>query len=210
MKHLQYISIFLPFLCMISGCGKPGKLQVATHIKGTAAETVAMDISNYLNDMGWDIEVLSGADYNSEKNLELIEAGKVELAFISNNLDIKNPARGINTILPLYPIIVYILHKSTGSEDLEDLLRGKKIGLIQDQYQFFESMFNYFGVPSDSLDIVNVPAFDNVEDLLTFINDSSIEVLFSFAIPNSQHIRKMLSSNEWQLFSLDDIQYAGR
>ncbi len=210
MKHLKHITIFLLVLLMVSACGKPGKLRIATHIKGTAAETVAMDISDYLNDVGWDIEVLSGADYNSEKNLELIESGEVELAFISNNLDIQSPAQGINTILPLYPLIVYILHKTTGCEDLEHLLRGNKIGLVQDQYQFFESMFNYFGVPANTLDIVNVPTFDNVEDLLTFINDSSLDVLFSFSIPNSQHIRNMLSSNGWQLFSLDDIQFAGK
>ena len=86
----------------------------------------------------------------------------------------------------------------------------KKSGLMKDEHLFFESMFNYFGIAANTLDIVNVPGFDDVEDLLTFINDSSMDVFFSFAIPNSQHIRTMLSSNEWKLFSLDDIEYAGK
>ena len=128
MKHFKAPSMFLLLLCMVSACDKPGKLQVATHIKGTAVETVAVDLSNYLNDAGWDIEVLSGVDYGPEKNLKLVESGKVELAFISNNLDTKGPIQDINTILPFYPLIVYILHRTTESNDLEQLLRGKKIG----------------------------------------------------------------------------------
>jgi TRAP-type uncharacterized transport system substrate-binding protein len=195
----------------LSSCDKPGKIQLATHLKGTAIESVAIDMSDYLNGEGWEIEVLAGADYGSEKNVSLVESQRVELAFLMNSLEIKDKVTDIHTVLPFYPLIVYILHRSSNDiTDLEVLLRGKKIGMIKDQSAFFNSLLEYFGVPVASNEINMVPGFDNADDLVTYVNNSSMDVFLLFAIPNSPHVRRLLSSSDWQLFSLDDIDYAGK
>ena len=200
--------VFLVF--GFSGCQESKKLKLAITMEGTAAAKVGRDLAAYLNDKGWDIEVVDDKDYYGSKALEALVDGNIDLAFMQNDQAHNRESNDIRTVIPLYPNINYIFYRNhLNPTDLTDLLTNGRVLVGRDDEFFYKSLFEYYGVDINSIDLTLIDIVDSVEDFIELVNSGNYDVLCVFAAIHNPYVKVMLENN-WEILSLGDINYSNR
>ena len=93
--------LFSSILIAFTSCHQSKKIKIATSLKGSAAEKVGLEISSYLNNNGWEVEIISGGDFSGSKNITALQKDLVDFAFVSNDVAFSKDSKGIQTVMQL-------------------------------------------------------------------------------------------------------------
>jgi len=207
---MRLIAILLLAMTVLSSCQHSKKLRLAIPVQGSAAEKVGLELANYLNTVGWEIELVKGKEYFGSKSMGALITGDIDLAFMQNDQAHTRESNDIRTVLPLYPNINYIFYRShLDPQNLSDLLTNNTVLLSSDDEVFYTSLFDYYGVDLDSVHLKIIEIGDTVDELIELVNDEENEVFCVFAAIHNPHVKQMLE-NDWEIFSLGDINYSNK
>jgi len=206
MHRTAYYIIILAL--MLAGCNSKRKITLSTNLNGSVwhrnGELIAETMAKY----DWQINVLYGPEYATEKARELVENREVDFAIIPNNRVLSQG--NIRAVAPLNQEAMLILYRDDGVEykSLKKLVKGKTLlmpvqgsgtaGLI-------DEVFSTLEIGSDDYSIYNLD-LQNLE----FISGAwkkeldSIEVLITFSQLNNPLIKEIINSG-WNLFKLGDF-----
>jgi len=208
MRYLGITCILI--LSALIGCQPSKKLKLATSIEGTAALKAGQDLANYLNSIGWEIEVIKGPEVYGSQNINSIINHEVDLAFIQNDQAHTIESREVRAVLPFYPNINYIFYRNhLNPINLEDLITNNSVLISKDDETFYKSLFSYYGIDLDSISFNLIEFAESVDEFLSMINNGSDNVVCIFAAIQNPHVKK-LEENSWEIFSLGDITYSNR
>lgn len=204
------VLLFSAILIVFSSCHQSKKIKIATSLKGSAAEKVGIEIANYLNDNGWEVEIISGGDYYGSKNIHALQEDLVDFAFVPNDVAFSKNSKSIQTVMPLYPDLSYIFYRNNlEPKNLEDLIENNSILMGDDDEKFFLSLFDYYGLNANNLKINKLNFGHSVEEVLQEINNGKSNVICIFAAIQNPHVKKLID-NGWEIFSLGDINFSNR
>ncbi len=205
------IVLFLVVFIVFSGCQQSKKIRIATSLKGSSTEKVGNEIAEYLNEIGWEVEIYSGEEYFGSKNIKAIENNVVDCAFISNDLPHDKNTLDIQTVMPLFPNLCYIFYRDhLTPKNFEELITNNSLMMASDENgNFFISLFEYYGINTDSLNIEQLNIDHSVEDVMQEIYSSKSNVICLFAAIHNPHVKKLIE-NGWEIFSLGDISFSNR
>jgi TRAP-type uncharacterized transport system substrate-binding protein len=212
MVKCNFYSIALTLLLAFSliGCQESKKLKLAIPFEGSASAKVGHELAEYLNSVGWEIELVENKEYYGSNALNAIVDKKIDLAFIQNDQAHNRESNDIRTIIPLYPNINYIFYRNhLNPANFNDLLTHNPVLLSHDDEVFYKSLFDYYGVDVDSIDLTLFETIDSAEDFIERVNSGNYDVLCVFAAIHNPYVKIMLERN-WEIFSLGDINYSNR
>ncbi|MCK5467468.1 MAG: hypothetical protein KAI99_03135 [Cyclobacteriaceae bacterium] len=202
--------LFSAILIVFSSCHQSKKITIATSLKGSAAEKVGVEIANYLNNNGWEVETISGGDYYGSKNIKVLQEDLADFAFVSNDVAFSKDSKGIQTVMPLYPDLSYIFYRNNlEPKSLEDLIENNSLLISTDDENFFLRLFDYYGLNTNNLKINKLNLGHSVEEVLQEINNGKNNVICIFAAIQNPHIKDLID-NGWEIFSLGDINFSNR
>lgn len=207
---MRSISIALFSLLFFISCQSSKKLRLAIPVEGSAIEKVGLELASYLNSVGWEIELVRGSEYFGSKAMSAIIDGDIDLAFIQNDQAHTRESNDIRTVLPLYPTISYIFYRNRlKPKSLADLLINNTVVLTYNDEVFYKSLFEYYGVDMDSVNLKFTEIGNSVNEFINVVNHPENDVICVFAAIHSPHIKSMLENN-WEIFSLGDINYSNK
>lgn len=191
-------------------CHPSKKLKLATSIEGTATEKFGDELADYLNSVGWEIEVIKGNDVYGSKSIPAILQNQVDMAFIQNDQAHTLQSNEVQTVLPVFPNISYIFYRNRFKpKSLNDLVTNNSVLVSKDDLNFYTSLFRYYGVNMDSVKLNLIEFANSVDDFISMINNGDENVVCVFAAIHNPHVKK-LDENNWEIFSLGDINYSSR
>ena len=206
---MRYLTLVL-ILLFFASCQNSKKLRLAISIEGAASEVAGTELANYLNSVGWEIDVVVGSAVFGSKSVEAILEGEVDLAFMQNDMAHTRESNDIRTVIPLYPNISYIFYRNhLEPNSLRELLTENSVLLSRDDEIFYKSLFDYYGVPQDSIDMNLIEMADSVDEFIKIINEGSDDVICVFAAIHNPHVKQMIDNN-WEILSLGDITFSNR
>lgn len=205
------LSLLLGFIILFSGCYQSKKIRIATSLKSSANERVGLKIADYLNNNGWEVEILSGGDYYESKNkIKALQEGLVDFAFVPNDLVQDANSRDIKTVIPLFPNLSYIFYRNKlQPKGLEDLITNNSILMSEDDENFYLNLFQYYGINVEELEINKLNFTQSVEEILLELNNGKNDVICIFAAIHNPHVNELIN-NGWEIFSLGDINFSNR
>jgi len=207
MQQFVY-ALFLFFL--LFSCQESKKLKIAHSVEGTSTEKVGQELANYLNSIGWEIELVQDSELLGAKSLSALINKEIDLTFIQNDVAHTRESNDIKTILPLYPNISYIFYRDhLKPSNLSDLLINNSVLISKDDEKFYKSLFRYYGVNLDSVKFNLIELNESVDEFIKYVNSGENEVLCVFAAIHTPHVKKMIDNN-WEIFSLGDIAFSNR
>lgn len=186
---------------------RAGSYTFATHQENTRHPQTGADIAEALEKQnGWKVRVLSGPRYNFIHNVSLVEAGEVDFAMSASDVLVESVS--VRTVLPIYPEVLIVLYaESLGDpRTLEDLLRGRKVGVGPEELPLSQHMLNIireFGIDQSMFTPVYHP-LDEVN-----LGTDQMDVLFTFVGTNSIDLEKLVAAGN-RFFSFDDPSLEGR
>lgn len=209
--HMRHVILAIFVVFFISGCNHAKKLKLAISIEGSVTHNFGIELSNYLNSLGWKIDTVQGGEAYGSKSIHALLEDEIDMSFIQNDLAHTRESNDIRTVLPLFPNISYIFYRDrVNVNDLSDLLSNNSILVSTDDENFYKKLFEYYGVNIDSvrfnlIDIGN----ESVDSFLEKVNAGPDDIMCVFAPIHTPHVKKMID-NEWEIFSLGDIEYTNR
>ncbi len=212
MKLRVRISLFAIILLSttLSSCYQSKNLTLATHVKGTPIEKIGKDMAQYLETNGWKIKVLSGNQYNTVNNVQALIDKKVDLAIISNKIRLNKKTHVLRTVIPIYPVVATILCRDSLQEkDFITLLTKYEVGFFREDADFFMHLFAYFGVDTTRLNKQIYPEFSSVEQGISYIDQSGVDLLCLFNVIPSLVVRNFLR-NGWAPINMIDSEDQGQ
>ena len=202
--------ILYTVLIALTGCHQSKKIKIATSLKGSRAEKVGFEIAGYLNKNDWEVEVISGGDYYGSKNIKALQEDLVDFAFVSNDVAFSKNSKSIQTVMPVYPDLSYIFYRNNlEPKNLEDLIENNSILISDDDENFYLTLFKYYGLSTEDLEIKKLDFGQSVEEGLQEINNSKSNVICLFAAIHNPHVKELIE-NGWEIFSLGDINFSNR
>ena len=200
--------VLVPFIFF--SCYKSKNLTLATHVKGTPIEKIGKDMAQYLENNGWDIKVLSGNQYNTVNNVQALIDKKVDLAIISNKIKLNKKTNILRTVIPIYPVVATILCRdSLQKKDFKTLITKYQVGFFREDADFFMHLFAYFGVDTTRLNKQIYPEFSSVEQGISYIDHSGVDLLCLFNVIPSFVVRNLLR-NGWAPINMIDPEDQGQ
>lgn len=144
---------------MLAGCGQRQQdLLLATPAEPISAEILA-GLGERLGAGSAIRATMTTERFTEEAALDAIEAGRVDIALVSNNLPFRN---NVETVMPLYPAVLHIAYRDGRSAaSPQDLLRNATVfaGLEGSSSRLiFEQLVTRIGVERDSYAYVSDPA----------------------------------------------------
>jgi len=183
---------------------------MATSIEGAMTSKIAEGLADYLNDDGWEIELVKGKEVLGSRSLSQIIDGQIELAFVMNDQAHQQDADVIRTVIPLFPNISYIFYRDhLNPAGLRDLLQNQQIGISKDDEVFYRSLFEYYGMDADSIDYSLVEIEGSVQKFIDEVTEGKNGVICAFAAIHTPYVKEMLD-NGWEILSLGDITFSNR
>ena len=199
------ILIILFSFLLLFGCDHKWNFTLQGGLEGSALQNTAYNLSEFMNENGWEISVKEGTDAN--KNINNVSNKTVEFAIEPSNATIDSSSLNVRTVIPLFPNVGMILYRDTiQAESLQELLPSRKIAVTN--LKFFQGLFEDFGLDINTLSITDISS-DDLNEMLHRIDAEGFEVLSSFTPLNNPLLPKFLN-NGWSLFSLAELQYIGR
>lgn len=203
-------SLLLGFIVLFGGCTQSKKIRIATSLKGSANEKVGLEIADYLNKNGWEVEILSGGDYYGSQKTKALQEGLVDFAFVPNDMVNDFVSSDIQTVMPLFPDLSYIFYrKALQPKSLEDLITNNSVSMSEDDENFYFRLFKYYGMDVENLEINKLNLSHSVEDVVREINNGKNDVICIFAAIHNPHVIELIN-NGWEIFSLGDINFSNR
>jgi len=214
MRLSRLIGIFI--LITLFSCEQSKvKLSIATSSKGATYYQVAKVMSSTLEDEKYFLEVLYGKEYSTIKNCQLVVSKEVDLAIVQNDTPIDiifendsiHDHNSIRAIMPLYPEVIFIIHPdSIQTDNLKDLIKGRKIGIGPSNSgtaRFMKTLFLSYGL--DTTDYQ--PVYTSFDDNL--LANPEIEISCAVTGINNSRIIGMVEKGG-KIFSLDNVDLANR
>ena len=190
------------------GCHSPKKLKLASSIEGAASTEVGKELAGYLNSNGWQMETFPYEGTAGIHQLEPLLQRRCDLSFCLNDNTADLQTDDLRTVLPFYPNVSYIFYRSSiNPQNLKDLLKNHKVALSEDDQTFYQGLFEYYGVHTDSIQFNSFKIRNSVMDALDQLDKNETEVLCVFAAIHNPYVQEMLDRG-WDVFSLGDIKYA--
>ncbi|MCP4521401.1 MAG: TAXI family TRAP transporter solute-binding subunit [Cytophagales bacterium] len=206
----RYQVLLLLLFTLFSCQEEKQHFKVATSSKGGSYYTIGTQISALFNQKHPNtfLEVVSNDTLSSSVNCQLLLDKKVDFALCQNDVSFSHEGVQkvhINSILPLYPEICFIIFPdSLNPQSLRELIVGKRIGLgpkNSGTANFMTHLFKHFGIlPSEYTPIYT--GFD--ENLLSH---PDIDVSCAMTGFNNQRIQRILTEQNGKLFSLDQQRH---
>lgn len=202
--------LFFSILIAFTSCQKSKKIKIATSLKGSAEENVGLEIAGYLNNNGWEVEIFSGGDFYGSKNIKALEDNLVDFAFAPNDVGYSKNSNNIQTVMPVYPDLSYIFYRNNlAPESLEELITNNSILMSEDDENFYLSLFRYYGLSIEDLEISKLNFGHSIEEGLQEINNGKSDVICVFAAIHNPHVKELIE-NGWEIYSLGDINFSNR
>jgi TRAP-type uncharacterized transport system substrate-binding protein len=204
------VLLFSAILIVLSSCHQSKKIKIATSLKGSRAEKVGLEIAGYLNNNGWEVEIVSGGDYYGSKNITALQEDLVDFAFVSNDVAFSKNTKSIQTVMPVYPDLSYIFYRNNQEpKNLAELIENNSILMSDDDEKFFLKLFEYYGLNTKKLNINKLNFGHSIEEVLQEINNGQSNVICVFAAIQNPHVKELIE-NGWEIFSLGDINFSNR
>jgi TRAP-type uncharacterized transport system substrate-binding protein len=185
-------------------------LKFAASIEGSSTQVIGKKLAEYLNSIGWEIELVGGTNSYGSKSLQALIDGEIDLAFIQNDLAHTRESNDIKTVIPLFPNISYIFYRDhLEPANLSDPLVNNSVLISSDDEKFYKDLFLYYGVNLDSIQFNTVDFGNSVEDFLNKVYIGKDNVFCVFAAIHTPHIKSMIDAN-WEILSLGDIAFSNK
>ncbi|MCG8310931.1 MAG: hypothetical protein MI975_26315 [Cytophagales bacterium] len=183
---------------------------MAVSIEGAAIEKLGIELADYLNSVGWEIELVKGKQVYGSKGIQALVDKEIDLAFIQNDLAHTRGTNDIRTVIPLFPNISYIFYRNhLKPKNLNDLLINNSVLVSKDDEYFYKRLFRYYGVNIDSIRFNTIKLGASVDEFLHKVATGNDNVLCVFAAIHTPHVKRMIE-NDWEIFSLGDIAFSNR
>ena len=135
---------------------------------GTEGEVIAVKLAALLSEVDdFDLEIIEGE--GSVRNLDLLRRGEADLAIVENSVPFQ---RGVQTVVPLYPSVLHVLHeKGESPQSFRELVLGKRVyvgargGLSE---WVVELIRRHADIPADAFTIVEDRETGNAEVIIVF------------------------------------------
>ena len=207
---MRLIICSLLLSCTLFGCQQSKKLKMAVSIEGAAIEKLGIELADYLNSVGWEIELVKGKQVYGSKGIQALVDKEIDLAFIQNDLAHTRGTNDIRTVIPLFPNISYIFYRNhLKPKNLNDLLINNSVLVSKDDEYFYKRLFRYYGVNIDSIRFNTIKLGASVDEFLHKVATGNDNVLCVFAAIHTPHVKRMIE-NDWEIFSLGDIAFSNR
>ncbi len=198
------------FLLVSFGCNHSKRLKLVTSIEGAATEKLGQELADYLNSEGWKIEISEEIEVFGSKSIQAILDKEVDLAFVQNDQAHTRESNEIRTVLPLYPNISYIFYRNQDNpQNLIGLLENNSVLISKDDEYFYKTLFSYYGVNLNLVQFNLIEISGSVEEFIQLVNNGKDDIVCVFAAIHNPHVKKMIENN-WEIFSLGDINYSNR
>lgn len=208
---MKKILIFLFCISFLTSCAKRKDYKVVSGDPGDAY-FVAFDYVRKIwnRSTKYNFEELQVSAGNSNDNIDLLASGEVDLCIAQNDAILQLKSRGadmnrydnVRTLIPLYPEILFIVHKKEiQASSLRELLTGRVVAMgprTSGTAFFAKRVFEEFG-----LDTTVYTPFHSPKWSENTISDS-VDVACALTAFNWNRINKMLSEKGGKLFSLGD------
>jgi|GEM_PF-4309937 len=146
------------------------------------------------------MEVVSGEGTGSHSNRDYLLKGKADFALMSSDAG-SHP--DIAVVLPLYPMVLYIVHPATiEATTLSELVKGRRIGVGPEgssTARIAHLLFEHFDIDTQKCTIV-YNTFEQAQP------GKDIDVAFLLTGYNSPVMRTILAHNGLKLFSFDAVE----
>ncbi len=208
MRHLSIARTILIIsfsLLLLAGCAHKWNFTLQGGLEGSALQNTAYNLSEFMNENGWELTVKEGTDAN--KNINNVSNKTVEFAIEPSNATNDSSSQNVRTVIPLFPNVGMILYRDTiQAESLQELLPTGKIAVTN--LKFFQRLFEDFGLHVNTLSITDISS-DNLDEMLYRIDSEGFEILCSFTPLNNPLLPTFLN-NGWSLLSLAELEYIGK
>jgi len=191
-------------LLLFFGCDHAKNFTLQGGTEGSALQKTAKNLSEFMNENGWEITVNEGAHISTGVNN--VSNMNVEFALEPSTSTIDSSSQNVRTVIPLFPHVAMILYRDTiQATSLKELLLSRKIAVTNPK--FFKKLFEDFG-HIDTLSVTDISS-DNFDEMLHRIELEGFEILCSFTPLNNPLLPAYLN-NGWSLFSLAELEYDGK
>lgn len=207
---MRQLTVLLLITFLTIGCQESKKLKLAASIEGSATQKLGIQLAEYLNTIGWEIELVSGNRVYGSNSIQALIDEDIDLAFIQNDLAHTRESNDIKTVIPLFPNISYIFYRDhLQPENLNDLLINNSVLISKDDNKFYTDLFNYYGVNLDSVRFNLVEIEGSVDGFLKTVYEGQDNVMCIFGAIHTPHIKSMIDAN-WEILSLGDIDFSNK
>jgi TRAP transporter TAXI family solute receptor len=217
MKRVAIVWLLYVGVLAAAGCANlSSRVSIATGPQGSPYNAVGSIIAqHWVEDQNKTVAIDSGNFTGPIANCRLLVNRQVDFALIQDDapidscLDRKNPRAEspLRTVCPLYPEILFILHKpGIKASTLHELVSGRRVGLGPQNCagaQFARKLFASMGVPPESFRAVYT---DYTQHALS----DSVDVVIYLTTFNDRRVEMPLRSQSARLFSLDDPGMLGK
>lgn len=161
------------------------------------APTIAASIQPLLESIGYAVEIRSIDD--PMEVFELIDAGAADLGIVEEP---DEPRSGLATVLPLYPTLLHVLHRSDMQPGgFEEVIRGHSVYPGPQGgagWRLLQLLAENFGLSSEDYRILDNPWLEEPE------------VFFQFGGLFSDAEQRQLGEQDYQLFSFGEVARLGQ
>jgi len=155
LKGIRLTTICLLIILALSACDTTSRdLQLVTPASPVDRE-IAQELTSLLNGESSFQITMTATPMTGKKALEAIATGEADIALVSNYLEFRDD---IATIMPLYPTVLHIAHRSeTDAQIGPDMFRGKTVYAGEEgsaSRQLFERIAEGMGLDREDYEFI--------------------------------------------------------
>ncbi len=177
----------------------PKRLVMATGAAGNAYHAFGLHYKKLLEREGIVIEVRETA--GSVENLDLLDAGQADLAFVQGGMARSTKQTGLTSLASVYFEPLWLFHRQTGTLDRLPALRGLRVAVGpagSGTRALVELLLNDNAIgPSDS-DLRSLPVDESAQALVA----GSLDAMFVVASPVASVVQRLVAEPGVELSSM--------
>jgi NMT1-like family len=195
----------------LAGCGEKKTLTIISDMElGESKDTspTILSLKKVMKMQDLDLQY-KDEKINSEADIiSLVDAGKVDIGIVKNDVDIHNSFQNVRTLLPLFPDVLLVLCKNKSSGlSIRELFQQNSSGMIIDKEEerhVVDLFLRKNGVDPQKLGEIH---HNDSSGIVEALNEHTVLVMF--ASLNSHSVRNILRTWDGEIYSLDDPALKG-
>lgn len=140
--------------------------------------------------------------------IALVDAKKIDIGIVKNDVEIHNSFQNIRTLLPLFPDVLLVLCKNNSAHlSIQDLFQQNSSVAIVDKVEEKKVIDLFLRKNGANPDAVSEIHYSDSTRLIEALNEHTVLVMF--ASLNSASVRNILRTWNGEIYSLDDPTLKG-
>ena len=135
MNSVRFGCFFI--LILLMGCGAKNELTITSDMElGENKDTnpTILSLKKAMKTQGINLRYQDEKIKSEADIISLVDAGKVDIGIVKNDVDIHNSFHNIRTLLPLFPDVLLVLCKNNSSSlTIRELFQQNSSGVIIDK-----------------------------------------------------------------------------